>query len=222
LCASRFDSDAGRYVAAALAKDWSPLVEMCRPLPADRALDVGAGPALLSAALAPLVARAVALDPSQALLAHAPEGVKAVVGRGEAIPFGDGSFDLVTSVNSLHHVDDIAATLAEMARVLAAGGRIVVQDYLADSDPVVAERWELVERLRAPDHRRLLRPGEVEQLLAGHGLVLEQQHQWVSTWQLEPWMEMAGTAADDAERIRELVGADRFTLTAWRARFAGR
>jgi hypothetical protein len=35
-------------------------------------------------------------------------------------------------------------------------------------------------------------------------------------------MEMAGTAADDAERIRELVGADRFTLTAWRARFAGR
>jgi ubiquinone/menaquinone biosynthesis C-methylase UbiE len=222
LCASRFDRTADLYVAAALAKDWSPLLELCRPLPTDRALDVGAGPGLLSAALAPLVARAVALDPSEALLAHAPEGVEAVVGSGEAIPFGDGSFDLVTSVNSLHHVDDMAATLAEMTRVLAAGGRIVVQDYLADADPQLAERWELVERLRDADHRRLPRPGEVEELLAGHGLELEQRQQWVSSWQLDPWIEMARTEADAAERIRELVGADRFTLTAWRARFAGR
>jgi ubiquinone/menaquinone biosynthesis C-methylase UbiE len=222
LCASRFDRTADLYAAAALAKDWSPLLELCRPLPGDRALDVGAGPGLLSAALAPLVARAVALDPSEALLAHAPEGVEAVVGTGEAIPFGDGSFDLVTIVNSLHHVDDMAVTLAEMARVLAAGGRIVVQDYLADADPQLAERWELVERLRDADHRRLPRPGEVEELLAGHGLELEQQQQWVSSWQLDPWIEMAGTEADAAERIRELVGADRFTLTAWRARFAGR
>jgi ubiquinone/menaquinone biosynthesis C-methylase UbiE len=222
LCASRFDRTADLYAAAALAKDWSPLLELCRPLPVDRALDVGAGPGLLSAALAPLVARAVALDPSEALLAHAPEGVEAVVGSGEAIPFGDGSFDLVTAVNSLHHVDDMAATLAEMARVLAAGGRIVVQDYLADADPQLAERWELVERLRDADHRRLPRPGEVEELLAGHGLELEQQQQWVSSWQLDPWIEMAGTEADATERIRELVGDDRFTLTAWRARFAGR
>jgi hypothetical protein len=30
--------------------------------------------------------------------------------------------------------------------VLVPGGRIVVQDYLADADPQLAERWELVER----------------------------------------------------------------------------
>ncbi|MDX6522701.1 MAG: hypothetical protein QOI17_214, partial [Gaiellales bacterium] len=39
MCASRFDRTADLYAAAALGKDWSPLVELCRPLPADRALD---------------------------------------------------------------------------------------------------------------------------------------------------------------------------------------
>jgi hypothetical protein len=62
----------------------------------------------------------------------------------------------------------------------------------------------------------------VEELLAGHGLELDQEQLWVSRWQLDPWIEMAATAADAADRIRELVGADRFTLTAWRARFGGR
>ena len=167
---SRFDRTADRYLEAARSRDWSALIELCRPLPDDRALDVGAGPGLLSAALAPRVARAVALDPSRALLERAPAGVETVEGSGEAIPFGDGEFDLVTAVNTLHHVDDMAATLAEMVRVLAPAGRIVVQDYLADPDPAVADRWELVERLRDPDHRRLPEAGEVERLLAGHGL----------------------------------------------------
>ena len=61
------------------------------------------------------------------------------------------------------------AALAEMVRVVTPGGRIVVQDYLADEDPERAELWERVERLRDPDHRRLPRPGEVSELLAEHG-----------------------------------------------------
>jgi SAM-dependent methyltransferase len=219
MCESRFDRTADRYLAAAREKDWSPFIELCRPGPSDRALDVGAGPGLLSAALAPLVARAVALDPSRTLLSHAPAGVERAVGNGESIPFADASFDLVTSVNSLHHVGDMAATLAEMARVMAPGGRLVVQDYLADADPAVAERWELVERLRDSGHRRLPRPGEVDALLSGFGLVLDREQRWTSSWLLEPWLEMAGTAPDAAARVRELVADDRFSMTAWRARF---
>ena len=216
---SRFDRTAERYLEAARGKDWTALVELCRPRPEDRALDVGSGPGLLSAALAPRVARAVALDPSTALLALAPAGVETVEGGGEAMPFDDGSFDLVTAVNTLHHVGEMPAVVAEMVRVLAPGGRIVVQDYLADPDPAVAERWELVERLRDPDHRRLPRAGEIEQLLAMHGLVVDEQQRWTSTWKLDPWLEMADPPADAAAEIRRLVGADSFTQTAWRARF---
>jgi ubiquinone/menaquinone biosynthesis C-methylase UbiE len=220
LSESRFDRTADLYADAARSKDWSAFVEWCRPQAGQRALDVGAGPGLLSAVLSSVVAEAVALDPSQALLGHAPDGVRAVVGNAEAMPFEDAAFDLVTCVNSLHHVADLARTLAEMARVLAPGGSIVVQDYLADPDPQRAERWETVERLRDPGHRRLPREGEVADLLATHGLALEAQMRWGSTWQVEPWLAMSATPATQANEVRRMIGADSFSMTAWRARFA--
>jgi SAM-dependent methyltransferase len=220
LSESRFDRTADLYADAARAKDWSAFVEWCRPQPGQRALDVGAGPGLLSAALSGVVAEAVALDPSQALLGHAPAGVRAVVGNAEAMPFEDAEFDLVTSVNSLHHVADLAHTLAEMARVLAPGGSIVVQDYLADADPERAERWETVERLRDPGHRRLPREGEVADLLASHGLAREAEMRWDSTWQVEPWLAMSATPAAQADEVRRMIGGHSFSMTAWRARFA--
>jgi SAM-dependent methyltransferase len=216
---NRFDRTADLYAEAARSKDWSAFVEWCRPQPGQRALDVGAGPGLLSAALSAVVAEAVALDPSQALLAHAPPEVRAVVGDAESLPFGDAEFDLVTCVNSLHHVADMPRTLAEMARVLRRGGSIVVQDYLADPDPEQAERWETVERLRDPGHQRLPREGEVAGLLASHGLALDEEMGWDSTWQVEPWLAMSATPPLRAREVRRMIDADSFTLTAWRARF---
>jgi SAM-dependent methyltransferase len=216
---SRFDRTAELYADAAKAKDWSRFVEWCRPQPGWRALDVGAGPAVLSGALVGLVAEAVALDPSQALLGHAPAGVRTVLGSAEAMPFADGEFDLVTIVNSLHHVADPARTLDEMARVLAPAGVIVVQDYLADPDPERAERWETIERLRDPDHRSLPHEGEVAAKLKPRGLVMDAEMRWDSTWQVDAWLAMSATPAADADRIRQLIGSDSFALTAWRGRF---
>ena len=217
---SRFDRTADLYAEAARSNDWAAFVEWCRPQPGQRALDVGAGPGLLSGALTGLVAEAVALDPSRALLGHAPAGVRAVVGDAEAMPFADAEFDLVTSVNSLHHVADLARTLAEMARVLAPAGAIVVQDYLAHRDPQRAERWETVERLRDPGHRRLPREGEIAGLLSAHGLTLEAEMRWDSTWQVEPWLAISATPPAQADEVRRMIGADSFRMTAWRARFA--
>jgi SAM-dependent methyltransferase len=219
---SRFDRTADRYVVAAQKKDWTAFIELCRPQPDDRALDVAAGPALLSAQLVPLVARAVALEPSRPLLEHAPEGVEPVLGEAEQMPFQDSSFELVTIVNSLHHVADMRAALAEMVRVVTQGGRIVVQDYLADEDPERAEVWERVERLRDPDHRRLPRPGEVHELLAEHGFGEDEAQTWTASWSLDDWLEIAEPPYAAETEIRRLVASDRFELTAWRARFTAR
>ncbi|MGZ4431576.1 MAG: class I SAM-dependent methyltransferase [Gaiellales bacterium] len=219
MCASRFDRTADLYAAEARRKDWSSFVAWCSPRPEDRALDVGAGPGYLSAALAPLVARAVAVDSSQTLLEHAPEGVERVIARAEGLPFPDGSFDLVTSVTALHHLTGAARALDEMARVLAPGGRIVLQDYLADPDPGVARRWEQIERMRDPDHVRLPAEGEARRVLRQSGLVCDSEETWLSTWEVEPWLAMAGCPPDTARRIREQIGAPEFTLRSWRARF---
>ena len=90
-----------------------------------RALDVPCGTGLLLEALGALGWRAIGadLDPSVAL-ARGLEAVRADMER--ALPFPDASYDLVTCVEGLEHVEGQASLLAECARVLAPEGRLVV------------------------------------------------------------------------------------------------
>jgi SAM-dependent methyltransferase len=55
--------------------------------------------------------------------AHSMEYVAA---PAEAMPFGDASFDVVTSLNSLDHVEDMDRTVAEIKRVLRPGGHLLL------------------------------------------------------------------------------------------------
>ncbi len=54
------------------------------------------------------------------------QGVAVVVGVGEALPFASGTFDVVLLHEVLEHVADDGRTMAEVARVLAIGGRALV------------------------------------------------------------------------------------------------
>lgn len=103
--------------------------------PCGDGLDVGCGTGALAARLSARGYRMTGLDPSAGMLAvmrrRAPE-VAAVNASGTAIPFDSNSFDLVLTVAALHHVadaGDVAATLAEMVRVLRPGGRLLVWDH---------------------------------------------------------------------------------------------
>jgi SAM-dependent methyltransferase len=103
--------------------------------PRGRALDVGCGTGALAARLAAAGYKMAGVDPSAGMLdvlrARTPD-VEAVVGSGTALPFADGSFDLVLSVATLHHIAAPAAvreTLGEMVRVARPGGRVLVWDH---------------------------------------------------------------------------------------------
>lgn len=67
--------------------------------------------------------------------AHAPVGNEIYhTGHAEALPFADGSIDLVVFFNSLHHVevDNMPRALAEAARVLKAGGQVYICEPVAE------------------------------------------------------------------------------------------
>ena len=104
-----------------------------------RALDVGCGDGSLPRFMTRHGARAIGLEIAEEKLARAraaePAGNESYqVGRGEALPFDDGSFDLVVYFNSLHHVpgEHQAAALGEAARVLRADGLLYVLEPLAE------------------------------------------------------------------------------------------
>jgi SAM-dependent methyltransferase len=55
-------------------------------------------------------------------------GAEFRAGRLESLPFPDGAFDLVVCALALAHCPDLRAPIAELARVLRRGGRLVVSD----------------------------------------------------------------------------------------------
>jgi SAM-dependent methyltransferase len=106
--------------------------------PDARVLEVGCGTGSYAGVLP---ARVTGLDPSRAMLAVARERfphLELVQGRAESLPFADESFDLVYSVDVIHHVEDVDAACREAFRA-GAGVCIVTDDE---------------ETIRARIHRR--------------------------------------------------------------------
>ena len=70
---------------------------------------------------------AVDADPHAVAFCHARGRTEVVLApRAAALPFGDGSFDLVTTLDVIEHIDDDVAALAELRRVLRPGGLLLV------------------------------------------------------------------------------------------------
>jgi len=100
--------------------------------PGQRVLDVAAGTAVSTKALAATGAWAVATDFSVGMLAAARSGARQlprVAGDAMRLPFADESFDAVTISFGLRNVEDPAAALGEFARVVRPGGQLLVCEF---------------------------------------------------------------------------------------------
>jgi SAM-dependent methyltransferase len=99
------------------------------PAPGRLTVDVGCGEGRLTRALAAADHRVVGVDTASALvraaLSHS-QSAPAIVADATRLPFPDESADLVTAFMCLHDFDDMAAAVAEAARILTPGGRFAV------------------------------------------------------------------------------------------------
>lgn len=114
-------------------RTWEALARTALPLlaPGD-VLDIASGDGVLAELLAPHAQRYVCLDASQRVVAAASErlrrfaNVEVREGDMHALPFRDGSFDLVVLMHALTYADKPAQAVAEAARVLRKGGRLLL------------------------------------------------------------------------------------------------
>jgi SAM-dependent methyltransferase len=171
--------------------DLERLVEWCEPGEGVQALDVATGGGHVARLLRERGCTVTTLDPAPGMGAD-------VLARAEHIPFADGSFDVVACRIAPHHFDDVAAAVAEMARV--ARRLVVVEDTL-----YVSERVEEAERLRDPTHVRTYSENEWHGLFAGAGLRVEAVEAFEKRRPVEAWLERAGCAGEEAERVRDLL-----------------
>ena len=119
--------------------------------------DLGCGAGTLSAALAPHVARLIGVDQSAAMLRAARrrlepfDNVELHRAGLEALPLPSGSCDAALLVLVLTYVPEVAPVLAEAARILKAGGRLVVVDLARHGDEAFARRLGQARLGFAPD-----------------------------------------------------------------------
>jgi demethylmenaquinone methyltransferase/2-methoxy-6-polyprenyl-1,4-benzoquinol methylase len=126
----------------------------------DRVLDVATGTAGVAIALARSTgAQVTGIDISEPMLEQGRrrvdsgglgERIKLEVGRAEALPFGANTFDAVSFTYLLRYVDDLAATLAELARVLRPGGVMASLDFFVPPNPVWRGAWWFYTRFVLP------------------------------------------------------------------------
>jgi demethylmenaquinone methyltransferase / 2-methoxy-6-polyprenyl-1,4-benzoquinol methylase len=108
----------------------------------------------------------VGLDQSAAMLAAARdrlardptlgERVSLVVGEAERLPFADGEFDHLTFTYLLRYVDDPAATVRELARVVRAGGRVASLEFAIPRSRMWRWPWSFYTHVGLPALARLV------------------------------------------------------------------
>jgi SAM-dependent methyltransferase len=123
--------------------------------PLSSALDIGCGAGLSTAALEPLARTAIGLDPSTTMMMYRREvapRASFVAARGEALPFADESFDLITAAGSINYAEH-DLLLPEVARVLAPRGVFAIYDFAEGrrfSDSPALQEWYAVFEQRYP------------------------------------------------------------------------
>ena len=116
-----------------LLHDFAVAAKLLQPAPGDRIIDLGAGGGWCSDMLQRLNRRSVAVDISLEMLRVARERgtrvpISAVAGDFERLPFANESFDKAICLSALHHVPDMAAAVAEIARILTDDGVAVFSE----------------------------------------------------------------------------------------------
>jgi demethylmenaquinone methyltransferase / 2-methoxy-6-polyprenyl-1,4-benzoquinol methylase len=147
---------------------WRSFLVSRVPASATRVLDVASGTAAVAIELARRVpAREVIgldqsvemLDAGRARVAAAGLGGRIDLreGRAESLPFGDAEFDALTFTYLLRYVDDPAAALQELARVVRPGGTVAMLEFGVPRG-VWRPLWEAYVRVGLPGAGALVSP----------------------------------------------------------------
>ena len=230
LVQKQFGAAAADYAASAVhasGPSLGRLVALVDPQPDWHVLDVATGAGHTALAFAPLVARVVASDITDEMLAEAAKlagarglaNVETAHAEAGSLPFPDASFDLVTCRLAAHHFPAPAAFVGEAWRVLKRGGTFALVDNVGpdaarmpaatpaevrDADTL----YNTYEELRDPSHVRALSLDDWLALLDDAGFADVRHERLDQDIAFRPWTERMRCSPETIERLYHLLDND--------------
>jgi len=193
----------------------------------DVVLDVACGPGILACAFAKHARHVTGVDITPAMLERAAKlqresSLQNVEWKScdvNHLPFGDGSFSMLITRYAFHHFEHPESVLAEMVRVCAPGGKVVVID--SAPPPEKADAFNAVERMRDPSHTAALPAEEIVRMMRSEGLQIERSYYYAYEVTARSLLDRSFPADGDRDRIYRLyesdVGVDRLAMNARKA-----
>ena len=238
LSQAQFGKNAAEYLTSkphAEGKSLDRLVALTRPQPHWHVLDVATGAGHTAYAFAPHAARVWATDITDQMLdlvrgeiaKRKFTNVRTAHAKAEALPFEDGTFDLVTCRVAPHHFDSIPKFLDEVRRVLKRDGTFAVVDNVVPAGSV-GDYINAFERFRDPSHLRAWTVPEWHAALTQHGFAVAHEevlskemdfaywagrHDATMQAYLRAMLEQARPAVKDVLAPQEKNGALTFRLS---------
>jgi SAM-dependent methyltransferase len=213
LSQERFGKYAASYVSSwshRQGPDLQRLVDLAGDHPSWEALDIATGGGHTALGIAPHVARVVATDLTEPMLAAARDFILAsgvtnvdfLRADAEDLPFPSSNFDLVTCRIAAHHFPHPKRFVEEVARVLRPGGVFLLQDQVTPEDPETADWITAFEKRRDPSHNRALSPNEWLALIGASGLSVETEDRFEKRVGLLWWVGAQEGSAEDLAELR--------------------
>jgi SAM-dependent methyltransferase len=205
------------------------LVRLTGPRNEDTVLDVACGPGVVACAFAGIARHVTGIDLTPAMIerAHALQKAERLrnltwqVGPAHPLPFPDAHFTHVVCRYAVHHFEAPGAVLHEMTRVCQPGGHIVLADVVVPDDPLVADAFNRMERLRDPSHVRALSVAEFDALGKACGLIPTGTTRYPLAMDLERLLAASFSADGKIQLVRQMfedsLTHDRLGVTPVRA-----
>ena len=211
---SNFGAAATDYVTSkvhAQGEDLGWVVEAAALRGSERVLDVATGAGHTAFALAPYAAEVVALDITQEMLMTAQreaferhlDNIRFLEGDAQELPCADASFDVVACRLAAHHFPYVRQGVQEWARVLKAGGKLVLVDSLAPEEPEIDTFINEIEILRDPSHVRNHRLSEWIKFLKEAGFAVGATREWGIFLDMPSWTQRMRTPVESVRIIEQ-------------------
>lgn len=173
-----------------------------------KVLEVGVGTGNFLRYFDPVAAQLVGVDIVHGMLGVARRDqpqISPVLADGRRLPFAPRTFDLVTSAQTLHHVNDPIPFLREMRRVVKDSGRVLLVDQVA------TERYEEIafrdqlEVLRDPSHAVSRPPSAFSIMVQAVGMSVVAQKIVTSQSRLSEWMWPGEFPPERIAAVRDFI-----------------